>query len=102
MEDIAEQESLCSTIAVVGLGYVGLPLAAAFGRKGRVIGFDIDEQRIARLLRADDATGELTAEELRATSIDYTSSPPPAPSGTFSPLSPAWSVAIASVSTRTI
>jgi len=64
-----------ATVAIVGLGYVGLPLAAAFGRKGRVIGFDIDEQRIARLLRADDATGELSAAEMQATSIDYTTRP---------------------------
>ncbi len=47
-------------IAVVGLGYVGLPLAAAFGRKAEVIGFDIDSNKVAQLLAGFDATGELS------------------------------------------
>ena len=36
-------------ISVIGMGYVGLPVAVAFGRLGEVIGFDIDERRIAEL-----------------------------------------------------
>jgi len=59
-------------IALVGLGYVGLPLAAAFGKVAEVIGFDISEKKIAELKRGYDATGELTAAELAATRIDYT------------------------------
>ncbi|HXV21121.1 MAG TPA: nucleotide sugar dehydrogenase [Desulfuromonadales bacterium] len=62
-------------IALVGLGYVGLPLAAAFGRKAEVIGFDISEKKIAELKRGYDATGELSTAELAATSIDYTTDP---------------------------
>ncbi|APG27044.1 GDP-mannose dehydrogenase [Syntrophotalea acetylenivorans] len=59
-------------IAVVGLGYVGLPLAAAFGRKAEVIGFDISNEKIGELRDGYDATGELTSEDLASTNIDYT------------------------------
>jgi len=62
-------------IAVVGLGYVGLPLAAAFGRVAEVIGFDISEKKIRELQDGFDATGELSAQELAATRIDYTVDP---------------------------
>lgn len=54
------------------MGYVGLPVAVAFGRLGEVIGFDIDERRIAELHAGQDSTGEVAAEELAATSIIYT------------------------------
>ncbi len=62
-------------LAVVGLGYVGLPLAAAFGRVVEVLGFDISEQKIAELRQGLDTTGELSREELGATRIDYTLDP---------------------------
>ncbi|TAL17300.1 nucleotide sugar dehydrogenase [bacterium] len=62
-------------IAVVGLGYVGLPLAAAFGRVAEVIGFDIMEKKIEALRLGHDATGELTAGDLASTRIDYTTDP---------------------------
>ena len=60
-----EDQSLTSeqdTIAIIGLGYVGLPLAVAFGRKRRVIGFDIDRQRIAELAEGVDRTREVAAD----------------------------------------
>lgn len=53
------------TIAVIGLGYVGLPLAVAFGRKRPVIGFDINADRIAELESGYDHTLEVSKEELR-------------------------------------
>jgi len=53
-------------IAVVGLGYVGLPLAAAFGEKREVIGFDINAKRIAELKDGVDFTREVSREELAA------------------------------------
>jgi len=53
-------------IAVIGLGYVGLPLAAAFGRKYTTLGFDIDSKRVAELNRHHDHTLEMTADELKA------------------------------------
>lgn len=55
-------------IAVIGLGYVGLPLAAAFGRRFATVGFDIDRQRVAALGLHQDATGEVPSEALRAAS----------------------------------
>jgi len=53
-------------IAVVGLGYVGLPLAAAFGEKRAVVGFDINPKRISELKDGVDFTREVSAEELVA------------------------------------
>ena len=61
-------------IAVIGLGYVGLPLAAEFGRIREVIGFDINFGRIAELLVGIDRTRELKPEELAAARyLSYTS-----------------------------
>ncbi|WP_069588635.1 nucleotide sugar dehydrogenase [Neomoorella thermoacetica] len=62
-------------IAVVGLGYVGLPLAVAFGQKQPVVGFDISEKRIATLKQGIDYNGEFSSEELQKASIFYTSDP---------------------------
>ncbi len=63
-------------IAVIGLGYVGLPLAAEFGKKRAVIGFDINEQRIAELESGIDKTLELSKEELlEATHLRFTTKP---------------------------
>ena len=53
-------------IAILGLGYVGLPLAAAFGKRYPVIGFDIDAKRVAELEQGHDHTLEVEADELRA------------------------------------
>jgi UDP-N-acetyl-D-galactosamine dehydrogenase len=61
-------------IAVIGLGYVGLPVAVAFGRTAEVIGFDINAQRIAQLKAGNDITGEVAKGELGSVQIHYTSS----------------------------
>ena len=53
-------------IAVIGLGYVGLPLAVAFGRRYPTVGFDISPERIAELEAGEDSTLEVPAEELAA------------------------------------
>jgi UDP-N-acetyl-D-galactosamine dehydrogenase len=55
---------MSQTIAVIGLGYVGLPLAAAFGMKRRVIGFDINKIRVQQLRDGVDVTQEVSSEEL--------------------------------------
>jgi len=52
--------------AVIGLGYVGLPLAVEFGRKYPTMGFDINQERIAELRRRRDSTLEVSADELAA------------------------------------
>ncbi|RFZ82384.1 nucleotide sugar dehydrogenase [Mucilaginibacter terrenus] len=53
-------------IAIIGLGYVGLPLAIAFAKKYNVLGFDINQQRVDELKIANDRTQEADADELRA------------------------------------
>ena len=53
-------------IAIVGLGYVGLPLAALFARRFQVVGFDINQQRVQELERGHDRTNELSREQLEA------------------------------------
>lgn len=55
-----------ATIAVIGMGYVGLPLAAALAEHFQVIGFDIDPGRVSGLAEGIDRTKEMSAEELRA------------------------------------
>lgn len=60
-------------IAVVGLGYVGLPVAVTFGRVHQVIGFDINENRIKELKENYDRTNEVTTEGLKNTDIKFTS-----------------------------
>ena len=65
--DVATPKSLGELrIAVVGLGYVGLPLAAEFGRIREVVGFDINVSRIEALRRGHDTTLETSADELAA------------------------------------
>lgn len=56
-------------LAIVGLGYVGLPLAVEFGRKRAVIGFDINLRRINELITGNDVTLETTQEELAAAKL---------------------------------
>jgi len=53
-------------IAIIGLGYVGLPLAVAFGEKRQVVGFDINTKRIAELRNGKDFTCEVSLEEMAA------------------------------------
>jgi UDP-N-acetyl-D-glucosamine/UDP-N-acetyl-D-galactosamine dehydrogenase len=59
-------------IAVIGLGYVGLPVAVAFGQKHNVIGFDINTKRINELKNNVDCTDEVNLEELRLAKIQFT------------------------------
>ena len=64
------------TVAVIGLGYVGLPLAVEFGKVRPVIGFDISPQRIAELQAGQDHTLECSPEELvQASQLGFTSTP---------------------------
>ena len=56
-------------LAIIGLGYVGLPLAVEFGRTRFVLGFDINQQRIDELIAGNDFTLETTTEELRSAKL---------------------------------
>jgi UDP-N-acetyl-D-galactosamine dehydrogenase len=60
-------------IVVLGLGYVGLPLAVALARKFEVIGFDVDPQRIEELRSGNDRTHEVGEDQLRSSTIRLTS-----------------------------
>ena len=62
-------------IIVIGLGYVGLPLAVALARKFDTLGFDIDEARIAELREGQDRTREIDGTALRSSSLKLTSDP---------------------------
>src|SRR5512145_476044 len=62
-------------VAVVGLGYVGLPIAVAYGKRQRVIGFDINKTKIAELRKGLDRTGEVSSTVLKAAQVTYTSEP---------------------------
>ena len=63
------------SIAVVGLGYVGLPIAVEFGKQAPVIGFDINKNKIDELRRGLDRTGEVSEADLKATQVQFTSEP---------------------------
>jgi UDP-N-acetyl-D-galactosamine dehydrogenase len=63
------------SIAVVGLGYVGLPIAVAFGRQHPVIGFDINKAKIEELRKGIDRTGEVSESDLKASQVRYTYQP---------------------------
>jgi UDP-N-acetyl-D-galactosamine dehydrogenase len=63
-------------VATIGLGYVGLPVAMAFARHYQgTVGFDIDPRRVAELESGRDRTGEVTAGELRDSTLVFTSTP---------------------------
>lgn len=65
-----------SAIAVIGLGYVGLPLAVEFARKHKVLGFDVDSERISHLRAGHDETLEVSDKELaEATQLTLTDDP---------------------------
>ena len=68
LEDIKSKKT---SIAVVGLGYVGLPLAFEFARKVNVIGFDINKKKVEGYKNGIDVTGEI-GEELKNTDIFFT------------------------------
>ena len=62
-------------IAVVGLGYVGLPVAVAFGKLGPVIGFDINKAKVDELRLGEDRTGEVSKTDLLNAQVTFTDDP---------------------------
>src|SRR3954462_14489632 len=69
-------ERKLATVTVVGLGYVGLPVAVAFGRERPTIGYDLSKKRIENLRHHVDATGEVsTADLLASRHLKVTASP---------------------------
>jgi len=61
-----ESAPALATVCVVGLGYVGLPVAVEFGKRRTTIGFDLSEPKVERLKRHEDATGEVASGELKS------------------------------------
>lgn len=59
-------------ISLVGLGYVGMPIAVAFARKVKVVGFDLNEEKIGLYKKGIDPTGEVGDEVIRNTTVDFT------------------------------
>ncbi len=59
-------------LAVIGLGYVGLPIALEFARKCKVVGFDINQKRVEMMRNAEDPSGELVSSEFEGTDIHFT------------------------------
>lgn len=72
---MAQMKENARKVAVVGLGYVGLPIAVAFGKQQRVVGFDINKAKIAELQKGIDRTGEVSSADLKATDVQYTFQP---------------------------
>ena len=60
-------------ISLVGLGYVGMPIAVAFSKKAEVIGFDINEKKIELYKNGTDPTNEVGNENIKNCSVDFTS-----------------------------
>ena len=63
---------MTTTLAVIGLGYVGLPLALEFARKYRVVGFDINAERVEQMRRHEDPSRELPASAFEGCDIHFT------------------------------
>ena len=62
-------------LSLVGLGYVGMPIAVAFAKKVQVIGFDLNEHKIAQYRSGIDPTREVGDEAIRETTVDFTADP---------------------------
>ena len=70
-QDILDKKT---KIAVIGLGYVGLPIALAFAKKVSVIGFDINAERVEKMRNKIDPSGELDSSEFDNSDITFTDS----------------------------
>ena len=70
-KDISDKKS---TLAVIGLGYVGLPIALAFAKKIKVIGFDINQKRVDMMKKGIDPSNELTSKDFEGCDIEFTAS----------------------------
>ncbi|MGE0792224.1 MAG: nucleotide sugar dehydrogenase [Sandaracinaceae bacterium] len=70
-------------VAVIGLGYVGLPVALAFAERFECVGLDVDRSRIEELRRGHDRTREVTTDELRGTALRFTADPAEVGDATF-------------------
>ena len=72
-----------SRTIVIGLGYVGLPLAVALAKQGATVGLDVDTRRIAELESGHDRTGEIERPRLEASTLALTADPAACPPADF-------------------
>jgi len=70
-QDIIDKKA---KVSIIGLGYVGLPIALAFARKVSVIGFDINKERVELMKNGIDPSGELSSDEFKGCDIEFTDS----------------------------
>ena len=75
MEILDRIEKGEASISVLGLGYVGLPIALAFAKKARVVGFDINDERVEMMKNGVDPSGELESTDFEGCNIEFTSNP---------------------------
>lgn len=69
-EKLVNQEEY---ISVIGLGYVGMPLAVAFSKEIKVVGFDLDNMKIQQYKNGIDPTNEVGDEAIQQSTIEFTS-----------------------------
>ena len=62
-------------LSLVGLGYVGMPIAVAFAKKVRVIGFDLNEAKMEKYRNGIDPTNEVGNDAVRESTVEFTSDP---------------------------
>lgn len=74
---------MSQTVCVIGLGYVGLPLAFHLAKKVKTYGYDVDPERVAELEKGYDRTNEIEPERLRRSPLLYTSDPSEIPPAQF-------------------
>ena len=86
--DRGNARGMSETIAVIGLGYVGLPVALAFARRFPTVGFDIDAPKVTELVSGYDRNHEVSRDILQATTLELTSDPAKLAEVTF------WVVAV--------
>ena len=74
-EPVGFPDAASARVAVIGLGYVGLPLTLGFAKGSRAIGFDINEQKVTELKSGIDFTGEVSNTELQDADADFSTDP---------------------------
>lgn len=75
MKALNQTEGTCEQVAVIGLGYVGIPVALALARKFEAVGFDIHSAKVAELKSGHDRNGEVSSDVLKSTKLRFSSDP---------------------------
>jgi len=75
MVEVNKIQEYKTALSVIGLGYVGLPLAIAFANHVKVIGFDINEEKVRRCQSGVDPTSEVGDDAMKSTSVEFTADP---------------------------